>query len=53
MHGLVLDEENTEGSTCFGNIPAQSKLTKLETLNAQARDLEQTIARNVPEILET
>jgi hypothetical protein len=26
---------------------------KLETLNAQARDLEQTIARNVAEILET
>ena len=26
---------------------------KLETLNAQARDLEQTIAVNVAEILET
>jgi hypothetical protein len=26
---------------------------ELETLNAQARDLEQTIARNVAEILET
>ncbi len=54
MHRIALGEKNagTDISMRVRSIRAESELQKLETLNTQARDLEQTIAGNVTEILE-